>query len=294
MAKTVPFARIRWIQPLPKSGKHGGPLVRLTRPRPFELSYLSWGRRHYGEPEMPPSKHEGWHYFLVLSGTPSLVVGDEEVPTGPGNISIGHPDCLIGHRDLPGRACEMLTWIWRTPPSHSALCPEKGGLLRLSLEPDQVRRMKHLHFQCREAVAECNERSLLELQAARLLGDICLVEAREHRRVADAEVRLNLAMQYLRKHAGERNLLQGLCEYLQVSKASLYRLFLERTGQGPRAFAQSWRLQWAHEQLRTSRMSIKSVAYELGYRHPPDFTRAFKHRFGVTPSSICRGTELSA
>jgi AraC-like DNA-binding protein len=178
----------------------------------------------------------------------------------------------------------MLTWVWRTPPAHSALRPRPGGSLQLMLEHEQLRRLKHLHMQCREAVADSNERSMLQLRATRLLIDLCLLEALEHQRVPDADVRFDLAIQYLRNHVGEQQTLIGLCEYLQISKTSLFRLFQERTGKGPRAFAQELRMQWASEQLRSTNKSVKAVAYALGYRHPPDFSRAFKHHFGVAAS----------
>jgi AraC-like DNA-binding protein len=284
MLSAAPFPHNNWIGPIPKNGKHGNALVRLSRPEPFELSYLSWGRRHYGEPPIGPTAHEGWHYFLVLAGSPSLVVKGKEIPTGPGLISIGDPNCPIGHVDRPGSVCEMLTWVWRTPPTHSALRPEKNGCLRLNLDREQMRRLKHLHFQCRDAVADCNERSMLQLRATRLLTDLCLLEAHEHRRVPTASLRLELAIQYLRNHVGENQTIHGLCEYLQISKASLYRLFQEQLGKGPRAIAQELRMQWAREQLHNSKQSVKSVAFALGYRHSPDFSRAFKQHFGITAS----------
>ena len=285
MPRAVPFPRHDSIEPNAKCGRHGSALVRLSRPQPFELSYLSWGRRRYGEPPIEPTIHEGWHYFLVLAGSPSLVVKGKDVPTERGVISIGDPNCLIGHRDQPGRVCEMLTWIWRTPPTHSALRPGKSECLLLTLEPDQLRRLKHLHFQCRDAVANSNEQSLLQLRATRLLLDLCLMEAHGNRRAPEAGLRFDLAVQFLRNHVGEKQTVHDLCEYLQISKPSLYRLFQKRTGKGPRAFAQELRMGWARDQLHDPRRSVKSVAYALGYRHAPDFSRAFKQHYGITASS---------
>lgn len=284
MLSAAPFPRNNWIGPVPKGGKHGSALVRLSRPLPFELSYLSWGHRHYGEPPIEPVIHEGWHYFLVLAGSPRLVVNGKEILTEPGVISIGDPNCPIGHRDQPGRVCEMLTWIWRTPPAHSALRPEKNQCLRLTLDQDQMRRLKHLHFQCRNAVADSNESSMLRLSATRLLIDLCLVHAHENRRVPEAGLRFDLAVQYLRNHMGEKQTVQDLCEFLQISKASLYRLFQEHAGKGPRAFNQELRMQWARGQLHDLKRSVKSVAFALGYHHSPDFSRAFKQHFRLTAS----------
>jgi AraC-like DNA-binding protein len=277
-----------WYTPPPKSGKHGTALVRLFGPSVCELGYLSWGRRHYGEPPLSPRTHEGWHYFLVLQGTPSLTVDGEQVFMQPLQASIGDPDCPIGHWDEPGHFCEMLTLIWRTPPSHSALRPSKGGSLRLTLSAAQVRQIRRLHRQCRDAVAESNERSMLQLRAARLSLDLALLQAYEHRREPDEAVRIELAIQYLRNHVAQAAVVTHLCEYLQVSRASLTRLFQRQTGKSPRAFAQGLRMQWAREKLAEPGTSVKSIGYALGYRHLADFSRAFKNHFGCAASEIGR------
>jgi len=268
--------------------KHGNALVRLYRPAPCQLSYLSWGRRHYGEPPLEPAMHEGWHYFVILAGSPSLTVNGRDETITAGEVSLGDPDCSIGHRDRPGHSCQMLTWIWRTPPAHSALRPQRGKALRIRLGAEQLQRVKRLHAQCRKAVAQSDERGVIELQSSRLLLDLCLLEGVEERRTPDAAVRIDLAIQYLRNHIAEAQPVQGLSAYLQISPASLYRLFQEKTGKSPRAVAQDCRMEWAREKLRSGQSSVKSVAYALAYRHPPDFSRAFKHHFGATATDILR------
>jgi len=252
----------------------------------FDLGYLSWGYRWYGESPIEPSLHEGWHYFVVLEGGPVLLVSGRKVRTGPGRVCIAHPDCPVGHRDEPGRRCRMLTWIWRTAPAHSALRPPPGGFLRLRLTRDQLRRLERLHAVCVQAVALASERSILELRAARLDLDLCLLEARERRWAADNDFRFDLAVEYLRHHLDERQPVERLCEYLRVSPASLKRLFHDRAGRSPRAFALGWRMKWARERLASGGASVKAVAYALGYRHPNDFSRAFRRHEGIPPSRV--------
>jgi AraC-like DNA-binding protein len=266
----------------PKGRPHWLPLIST----PLELNYLSWGQRWYGDAEITPSLHEGWHYFVVLSGSPTLVVAGHLLRVEPGTVTICDPDCPIGHSDEPGHACQMLTWIWRTAPAHSALRPASGGFLNLELDKSLVRRVVALHAQCREAVALATERSMLELRAARLHLDLCLLEAHEHRHAADRDFRLNLAIEYLRNHLGDLDPVRRLCEYLQISSASLKRLFHEHTGKSPRAFALDWRMRWARDQLLARRSSVKAIAYALGYRHANDFSRAFKRHYGHTARRI--------
>jgi AraC-like DNA-binding protein len=270
----------------PKGGKHGSPRMRLRRPAPCELSYLSWGSRHYGEPALEPRKPDGWHYFMVLAHRPTLIVGGREIVTWPGMINIADPDCTIGHRDEPGAVCQMLTWIWRTAPSHSALRPENGGSLRLTLAPEQIRRLNRLHIQCRKAAMESDERGELRLRSNRLLVDLCLLEACEPQRTPDARIQVGIAIEYLLSHFKHQDPIQDLCDYLRVSKSSLCRLFNRYTGKSPRTYAHELRMQWARDRLLGSHESVKSVAYSLGYLHVPDFSRAVKQHFGVPASSL--------
>lgn len=238
--------------------------------------------------------HEGWHYFLVLSGSPLLQLGGQTVRTRPGDICLSDPDAVVGHRDRPGQRCQMLTWIWRTPPSHSAVKPAPGESLRISLNRAQVRRLKQLHLECREAVAGSNERSMLQLRVSRLQLDLCLLGATEHPSAVDGGVRLELAIDFMRNHLGERLSIRKLCEYLQVSETSLKRLFHEHTGKSPREFAKQWKMDLARDQLLPSGQSVKAVAYALGYRHAADFSRAFKRHFGVVASTAVSPAAFAA
>lgn len=264
----------------------GRPYWLPTLAAPFELSYLSWGYRWYGDAPIKPSRHEGWHYFVVLEGSPILQIRGRATQPGPGVLTICHPDCPIGHSDAPGRRCNMLTWIWRTPPAHSALRPKPAGFVRINLDRDLLRRIKALHSQCREGVAHANERSMLQLRALRLQLDLALLEPREHRRAADSDFRINLAVEWLGNHLNELEPTSRLCEYLQISEASLKRLFHAHTGKSPRAFALDWRMRWAREHLADGKSSVKSIAYALGYRHPNDFSRAFKRYYGQKASAV--------
>lgn len=268
--------------------------ARLYRPLPSELSYLSWGHRRYGDTPVAAAMHEGWHYFLVLHGSPRLVFEDTAIQAPRGTLCLSHPDCVIGHDDQKGAGCEMLTWIWRTAPTHSALRPLAGEHLLLQLTEAQIRLLRRLHAQSREAVAGSNERSTLQLSSARLQLDLSLLEAFEPESGADGNFRVELAIGYLRNHMSERPSLKSLCDYLQVSEASLKRLFHQHTGKSPRDFVQEWRMAWARDHLLPNEGSVKSAAYALGYRHPADFSRAYKAHFGRLASEACKAPTRTA
>lgn len=260
----------------------GHPLCRVFRPQPFELAYVSWGNRWYGDAPATPQPHDGWHYFVVLAGSPVLLAADRRYPTRPGFVSICHPDTLVGHVDQPGHPCQMLTWVWRNPPAHPSLVPTAAQPLLLQAGGSALRRLRLLHEHCRQAVARASEHSLLQLRAARLQLelDLHLAEGRTTDRGPDPVVRFSLATEYLHAHRDLPNPVRHLCEYLDISEATLRRLFQSEIGQSPRAYALDQRLRWARQQLETTATPVKMIAYALGYRNPNDFSRAFRRHHG--------------
>lgn len=74
---------------------------------------------------------------------------------------------------------------------------------------------------------------------------------------------------------------------LCMSRATLYRMFADTTGQKPLAFMRSIRLKHAEEMLRDNKdMSVQQVATITGFASVSNFTRRFKDMFGMNPGDI--------
>jgi len=98
---------------------------------------------------------------------------------------------------------------------------------------------------------------------------------------------MELAVRWMAQNLAERNPVSDLCDYLQISPATLARMFQTHHGESPAMYHQRLKMARAHEMLANVRFSVKEVAYSLGYRHPNDFSRAFKQFTGKSPKS-CR------
>jgi AraC-like DNA-binding protein len=71
---------------------------------------------------------------------------------------------------------------------------------------------------------------------------------------------------------------------LAISPAYAARLFQRHTGQGVRKYAKEKRLLRASELLIVTDLPIKTIAAHLGYRKSFDLARAYRKRYGFTPS----------
>ena len=77
-----------------------------------------------------------------------------------------------------------------------------------------------------------------------------------------------------------------------LSVRQLERQFQKATGNTARRFLDTVRLKTAMEMLGDGH-TVKETAYLLGYKHPQNFTRKFRQAFGVSPSTITKGTTCS-
>ncbi|MES2649999.1 MAG: two-component regulator propeller domain-containing protein [Bacteroidota bacterium] len=71
---------------------------------------------------------------------------------------------------------------------------------------------------------------------------------------------------------------------MYMNRATLYRKIMSLTGKAPADFIRLIRMKRAARLLAKSGMSISEVAYEVGFKDPKYFSKAFKETFGVLPS----------
>lgn len=76
------------------------------------------------------------------------------------------------------------------------------------------------------------------------------------------------------------------CEKLNMSRSGLFAKVKALTGDSPQSLMLSYRLNRSLELLQTKKYSISEVAYMVGFSLPSSFSRAFKRKFGYSPSSF--------
>jgi AraC family transcriptional regulator len=79
--------------------------------------------------------------------------------------------------------------------------------------------------------------------------------------------------------------LESLARESGYSPSHFQRLFTDAIGESPKDHVERVRLERAAYKISGNRHSILDIAVSVGYRNHETFTRAFRRRFGMTPSA---------
>lgn len=87
-------------------------------------------------------------------------------------------------------------------------------------------------------------------------------------------------------HLTEEHSVNTIAEKLAVTTSSLYGIVKEFSGVSPKEFITNRLMTEAQRKLRYSKLSVKELAYELGFNDPDYFSRLFKKCTGKSVSEF--------
>jgi len=90
----------------------------------------------------------------------------------------------------------------------------------------------------------------------------------------------------------EQPSINTIAEKLALTTNSLYRLVKEYSGTSPKDFFTTRLMIEAQRKLRYSNLSVKELAYELGFNDPDYFSRLFKKSTGKSVSEFLQSQDL--
>lgn len=79
---------------------------------------------------------------------------------------------------------------------------------------------------------------------------------------------------------------KDLCSYLGLSKSQSYRKLKSLTGMAPNQLIQELRLRQSLHKIKKGDQTISELAYDLGFNSPTYFSKVFRNRFSITPTSF--------
>ena len=93
-------------------------------------------------------------------------------------------------------------------------------------------------------------------------------------------------------HLTKQPSINTIAEKLALTTNSLYRLVKEYSGTSPKDFVTNRLMIEAQRKLRYSTISVKELAYELGFNDPDYFSRLFKKSTGKSVSEFLQSQDL--
>lgn len=97
--------------------------------------------------------------------------------------------------------------------------------------------------------------------------------------------KLNKAVLFIKSNYKAPITLADLCRHCNVSKQQMIRYFRQELGTTPTAYILLFKMNKAKEFLSKSpHLTVKEIAFELGYENPLYFSRVFRKTCGETPS----------
>lgn len=78
--------------------------------------------------------------------------------------------------------------------------------------------------------------------------------------------------------------MSDIAKEMHLSEKHMYRLFMNRFGISPQKYLVKTRMEAAKELLLKKQLSVKEIAYIVGYTSLPTFSKKYSDYFGVSPS----------
>jgi len=272
----------------------------------FSLHYFNFQQGY----RFPGERHNFWE--LVYTDIGSITLGDDgsEVPLGTGQCYLHAPNAF--HTIHANRSPEASLFVI----SFGANCPELYRLCRrvLVLNTDCRRIVRRILIEaqafCGPVLDISNQESLRPTDDAPFgsgqlialsLEQLLLLLLRQENDDMDASLKrapitdeqnmqsiVSAAEAFMRSHLDGSIKMEDICRNIGVSATTLKRLFRQCLQTGVMEHYQNLRLKEACRHLRTGRVNVSQIAYELGYSSLPAFSRQFKHLLGISPREYMR------
>jgi len=100
--------------------------------------------------------------------------------------------------------------------------------------------------------------------------------------------RLRAAIAHMREHVAEPISVEDVAGKVGLSRAHFFSLFRDQLNTTPQVFWSAVRVEEVVKRLVLREEPLTSVALELGFSSPGNFSRFFKEHMGVSPSQFRR------
>ncbi|MBL9215341.1 MAG: helix-turn-helix transcriptional regulator [Opitutaceae bacterium] len=191
--------------------------------------------------------------------------------------------------DARTRRCDRAVFHFADVPEILRHAAQARGCLAKNLAPAQLAEIRALaraidrEFRHPTLLSELRYEEVLLRLTLIALDHLAAKPLHPHSHVA--RDRVEQALTWYSAHLAEAPSLRAVAQNVHVSPTHLRRHFHARLGRSPKAVFTKLRMQKAAKLLMSSRLTLDQIAEQCGFKSAPDFSRAFKRHFRVTPGS---------
>jgi AraC-like DNA-binding protein len=258
---------------------------RNCEPAGSPLLYLAWGYRDFHQQPIPVSCHDGVVCVMIEEGSPTLTAAGQAIRLSAGALALIAPECPFGWSQATKGDCKFLLWMWQSLADEHLNEAFKNGPVIRAMNRKERKPLASLHDLCRREVLNLGGPDPRFMAGCQLIFESTLKRAiQESRTLPQATSELSEQVKiWMNAHLDSKEPIARLCDYLNLSQSTLYRLFKAEVGLSPLAHFHQIRMQKARDLLTQSSLSIKEIAFQFGYEHFNDFSRAYRNYFGHSP-----------
>ena len=89
-------------------------------------------------------------------------------------------------------------------------------------------------------------------------------------------------------YSNEDFALPQLCQKIGMSRSQLFRKMKALMDISPSEFIRNYRMEKAKSLLESGEWTVSEVAYKVGFKHLPHFSKNFQDTFGYPPSTTSK------
>lgn len=243
----------------------------------------------YTCPTGQEESHLNYEIFYIRQGALQITTDTAFAQVVRGQCAL--VDCRKPHRFHAEGDCETL-WIHfdgaNSADFFQQILQQNGGRFVLHCSPES-----HIERLMAQIISSlrADHSSLTEAEYSRLLYQI-LCELLYPTMAAPQQVDhpVTRAMRYITEHLYEDLPVERVAAAVNLSVAHFSRQFRAYTGFSPHEYIILHRIDQAKALLHDTDLSVKEVAFQVGYRSEVNFIASFKSKTGVSPTAFRRNT----
>lgn len=221
---------------------------------------------------------------MAVHGAQSLTAAGRDRTLEPGGLLWASPGVELLESPAGSHACYYVQFE----------LVQKGRALRLVDDVVELTNAWEVLQYFKQLVVEADTsrwgggQRLRSLMSLLCIGVFRLCEARRRKEPVLSDDQCHKVKGFFADHASERLSSAELAGAVNLSQDYFTRLFRATFGEPPRKWMVRQRLRIAAERLKATSLTIKQIAYDLGYDDVYLFSRQFRSFIGMSPRAFRR------